>query len=657
MSVSAHFFRTLKFRMTVVVILLVLVASMAVALAALIQAERDMRSVIGDQQYALLSATAAQIDAQLEAKRLLLAGLAESMPRGRALNAARLRAFAEEHPAARRQFLNLVLYDRFGDLRFAFDGAALPPEQNKEAQEFYAQTVNRKRGLVSQPFRSVLSDKAVVLLSHPLLNEQGEVEMVLAGSIDLQNEAFLKHFGENKPGKTGFMFIMTSRGILIHHPNPARILEHINARPGLNLATQQALAGFEGWTEALNKDGSEGIYAYKHLENANWIISARYPVDEAFAPMIAMRSNALWTAVPLAVVSGLLAWLAILRLLAPLARLRQHVQNILEGRAPIGVLQRRRRDEVGELSSAFHELMAEREAAQQRIATSERRTRAIADVLPAMVAYLDRDFRFHFANEHFRDLIGLDPAAMLGKTVQQVLGNEMMRKVHHHLEACLRGERVRYERDATDSRRRVHMLVDMIPDRAADGSVVGIYVMAQDITRMKEIEERLIQLARIDTLTGIANRLMFEELLQLAIARSRRNREAMALAYLDIDNFKNINDTLGHGAGDAVLKAFASRLVGAVRATDTVARLAGDEFVIVFEQVRMPDEAASMAAKIVDAMREPLLVNGHQMVVTTSIGLALHTSDDESAEQLLGRADRALYAAKRAGRNCYALAA
>jgi len=657
MPVTPHLLRTLKFRMAVVVILLVLTATVVVTSVALVLAERDMRGVIGDQQYALLSATAAQIDSQLEGKRLLLAALAESMPRGADFDPRRLKEFAEQHPAARRQFPNLVLYDRFGDMRYSFDGGAVTSQQSPESREFFAQTLLRKRSVLSQPFHSSVSGKSVVLISQPLLDAKGDVEMVLSGSIDLRNSSFLREFGQNRPGKTGFMFIMTSKGILIHHPDPSRILEHINVRPGLNQATEKALGGFEGWTDAANKDGNEGIYAYKHLNSADWIVAARYPVDEAFAPMIAMRRDAAFAAAPLAVVAGLLAWLAILRLTAPLARLRNHIANIRSGKADIGVLLRRRRDEIGELSTAFHELMAEREAAQERIAASERRTRAIADVLPAVVAYLDRDLRYLYVNEHARDLIGVEPASILGKTAHEVFGRRLMSVLEPHFLACLRGERVRYERDATDSRRRVHMLVDMIPDITPAGSVVGVYLMAQDITRMKEIEERLIQLARVDTLTGIANRLMFEELLQLALSRSRRNRVPMALAYLDIDNFKTINDNFGHGVGDAVLKAFAARLVGAVRATDTVARLAGDEFVIVFEQVHSPEETARMAAKIVDSMREPLDLPGAPLQVTTSIGLALHTDDTETAEKLLSRADRALYAAKNNGRNGYALAA
>jgi diguanylate cyclase (GGDEF)-like protein len=164
-------------------------------------------------------------------------------------------------------------------------------------------------------------------------------------------------------------------------------------------------------------------------------------------------------------------------------------------------------------------------------------------------------------------------------------------------------------------------------------------------------EARFKQLARIDTLTGIANRLVFEEVLQQAILRARRNRKALALAYLDIDYFKEINDTLGHGAGDVVLKEFASRLVASVRASDTVARLAGDEFVIVFEQVANAEEAARLAAKIVTAVRSPFRLEDAPRKVTTSMGVALHEGDDETCAELIARADSALYAAKRNGRD------
>jgi diguanylate cyclase (GGDEF)-like protein len=202
----------------------------------------------------------------------------------------------------------------------------------------------------------------------------------------------------------------------------------------------------------------------------------------------------------------------------------------------------------------------------------------------------------------------------------------------------------------------IHTLeTTFVPDQRADGSVAGVYSLTHDTTHMKEIEERLTQLARVDTLTGIPNRLMFEEILQLALGRARRNRQPMALAYLDIDNFKTINDTLGHGAGDEVLKEFAARLVGNVRATDTVARLAGDEFVIIYEQVHNGDEALRLAANIVEAVRRDFCVAGAPMRITTSIGIALRDKDDETPAALVARADAALYRAKRNGRDGYAL--
>jgi diguanylate cyclase (GGDEF)-like protein len=540
MAVTPFLPRTLKFRMTVVVVLLVLAATVTVASLALMLAERDMKSVIGDQQYALLSSAAAHIDSQLTAKRTLLATLADSMPPDLIADPRKLQAFLEQYPSARKEFLNLLVFDRLGTLRITTAAGIATVVQDPARLPFYRQALGARRSLISPPFHSPVSKVPVVLITQPVLDPGGRIVMVLAGSIDLAHAPFLEQIAAQKPGKTGFMFIMTAQGILVHHPNKARVLEHINARPGRNAATEKALNGFEGWTEATNKDGSEGIYAYKRLLSTDWVVGARFPVDEAFAPMIEMRHQAVVAAAVVAAVAGLVAWLVILILLRPLERLRNHVNNIRHGRSEIGVLLRRRRDEIGQLSCAFHVLMAEREEAQERT---------------------------------------------------------------------------------------------------------------------RDSEQRLIQLARIDTLTGIANRLKFDETVLQAMGRSRRNRQPMALAYLDIDNFKAINDTLGHGAGDSVLQHFAMRLAESVRTTDTVARLAGDEFVIIFEQVHNRDEAARLAAKIVDAVRRPMTIAGKPMAITTSIGVALHGhGDDEDPVELVARADRALYAAKRNGRDGHALA-
>ncbi len=897
---------TLKARMATVVILLVLGATTLVTTGALVLAERDMKSVIGSQQFAVLSTAAAYVDEQIENKRAILATLPEGLAPGMHAAPDSMQKLLESRPIARGEFFNIVIFDRGGRLV-----ATLRPDFNEtritaNTQPYFENTIKTRKGLVSEPFLSRLSGRPVVVLTQPVLDKAGDVAYVIVGSIDLQKSDFFGPINALKPGKTGFMFIMTAGGILIHHPTQSRLLQHINARPGYNRATEMALTGFEGWTEAKNKDGAEGIYAYKRVRGTNWIVGARYPTAEAFEPLAALRRSAILAASGFAAVAGLLSWLAISRLLAPLQRLRSGLARVHQDDADIALLRIKRRDEIGDLAHAVYTLTAEREQAlahardnetlvrnilqhapdafissdkqgrivewnaqaertfgwrrdeavgrsiaelivppamrnahaagmehfartgsgpiintrvrvhalrrdgsevpvelsigalrhgddhmataflhdiservafEEKIAAGERRARMIADSMPALVAYIDRDLRYRFTNEHYQYLLGLDPRSMLGKTIQEVFGADLFRLWEEPIRRTLRGERVHVERLSPELGQSMHMMVDLVPDIGEDGAVAGFYLMAMDITqrkeaeltqaasekrlrlvtdnlpvlisyldheqklrfgnatyqrwmnidpnavlghtladiigahqyskcqpylarayrgevvsfelrtllhgevrtldttflpdlqpdgsvagvyalshdmtRMKAVEEQLIELARIDTLTGIANRRKFDEVLWQAMERCRRQRNTMALAYLDIDNFKAINDTLGHGAGDEVLKAFAARLQRTVRAIDTVARLAGDEFVVVFENISHPAEAAALAAKVVGAVREALSLPGGDMRITTSLGIACYSGGKETQQELIARADRALYAAKRKGRNCY----
>ncbi|GGY03188.1 sensor domain-containing diguanylate cyclase [Pseudoduganella dura] len=172
----------------------------------------------------------------------------------------------------------------------------------------------------------------------------------------------------------------------------------------------------------------------------------------------------------------------------------------------------------------------------------------------------------------------------------------------------------------------------------------------------KQAADDLHRMATTDVLTGTHNRRMFDQFLPAALARARRSGDSVAVAFLDIDRFKSINDTHGHAVGDAVLVEFARRLQGAVRCTDTVARLAGDEFVIVYEQVRGFDEAHQLGGKILAAMAEPFRAGGATLCVTASIGISV-TRHHTSAEAIMQSADYALYGVKAAGRNGYAVTA
>jgi diguanylate cyclase (GGDEF)-like protein/PAS domain S-box-containing protein len=289
-------------------------------------------------------------------------------------------------------------------------------------------------------------------------------------------------------------------------------------------------------------------------------------------------------------------------------------------------------------------------------AADQRRLKAITDNLPALISYVDSDERMTFANETFRSWLGVDPAAMTGRSFADVLGPVRYEQRRAGMRAALGGERIEFEMALDSAGAQRILRTTYIPDVQPDGRVAGVYGLSADITAMKEVEGRLAQLARIDSLTGLANRRQFEEIFQQAAARSRRHERAMALMFLDVDHFKSINDGHGHGTGDAVLKAFASRLLECVRSTDTVARLAGDEFVIVLEGLHERDEAALVARKIVERMREPVTVGDKTLAVTTSIGVALCDGHDAVLEDVIALADDALYQAKREGRARFAVA-
>ena len=294
---------------------------------------------------------------------------------------------------------------------------------------------------------------------------------------------------------------------------------------------------------------------------------------------------------------------------------------------------------------------------QNALASGEDRLRTITDNLPVLISYIDREHRFQFANGTFRDWLSVEPSAVVGQHVRDIAGPALYEERRQQIDRALAGERVDFEMQSMTQGVMRHLQTSYLPDRRPDGSVSGIYTLSTDVTVLKNAEQQMRQLARYDTLTGLPNRLQFEEKLPEAMARCARTRRPMALMFLDVDKFKSINDTLGHSAGDEVLKEFGHRLVACVRKTDTVARLAGDEFVVILEGLNSIDEPQFVARKIIATIGAEFEVMGRSLPVSTSLGVVLYEGGEISAARLLARADEALYEAKAAGRNTFRVAA
>jgi two-component system cell cycle response regulator len=163
----------------------------------------------------------------------------------------------------------------------------------------------------------------------------------------------------------------------------------------------------------------------------------------------------------------------------------------------------------------------------------------------------------------------------------------------------------------------------------------------------------LESLALKDPLTGLANRRLLAERMSMALDHARRNQSAMAVVYLDLDGFKQVNNTFGHSAGDGLLKMVAGRLLATVREEDTVARLGGDEFIMGLWHLRSAGDAAMVASKVIEAISQPYCVEGHSVSITASAGIGIYPLHGEDADTLMRSADEALYETKRAGKNAY----
>ncbi len=175
----------------------------------------------------------------------------------------------------------------------------------------------------------------------------------------------------------------------------------------------------------------------------------------------------------------------------------------------------------------------------------------------------------------------------------------------------------------------------------------------RELTERKWAEEALVRMATHDPLTGLPNRRLFNDRLNLELAHARRNQRKLAVMLLDLDHFKDVNDTLGHSEGDKLLQAVGVRLISLLRKSDTVARMGGDEFTLLLPEIAQAEDATQVAPKILEAFREPFEFNGHELHITTSIGIALYPDDGEDADTLMKNADIAMYRAKEQGRDNY----
>lgn len=308
-------------------------------------------------------------------------------------------------------------------------------------------------------------------------------------------------------------------------------------------------------------------------------------------------------------------------------------------------------DHPGEMEVVYSARdVTERMLAEAALADSQIRLRTITDNVPAVIAHVDTDQRYTFVNAYAVHVTGLEAPAHIGRTVEEVRGSAVYALLRPHIEKVLGGAATTFEYEVVRDADKRTFQATYLPATTADGAVSGFYTLTTEITQIKQVERQLDFLAHHDALTGIANRLSFRESVTLAVERAASTHEPLLLMMIDIDRFKQINDTYGHAAGDTALSEVAARLRTSIRKSDLLARIGGDEFVVLCHDIGDVETASQMAQKFIDAMLPPVALGESNLHVSLSIGVGL-CRQATSPDALAQIADEALYQAKEAGRN------
>ncbi len=292
---------------------------------------------------------------------------------------------------------------------------------------------------------------------------------------------------------------------------------------------------------------------------------------------------------------------------------------------------------------------------RKRIEDELRTLSSALDQSAAAVVITDARGIIEYVNDRFTKLTGWDAAEVKGRPADILADPDGGPEADAMAKAMSQGRPWKGEARGRRKTGEVYWEhTSIAPVRDADGGITHYVAVKEDITRRKESEQRVWQQANYDTVTGLPNRVLFQDRLAQSLTRARRRGERLCVMFIDLDRFKYVNDTLGHEAGDELLREVGVRLASCVRESDTVARLAGDEFTVLLPDPGADKDITAVAARILEMLRERFLIaGGREVFVGGSIGVALFPSDGEDTGTLLKNADTAMYRAKENGRNTY----
>lgn len=618
---------------------------------------------------------------QIDTKRMLLQHVAEERERSAALLASKMEILQTTLAAVASKITPAMLEDRAGLTRFLhsqtsihvlFDTIFVAPadgvmlsrvrhgEDSTELKdigdrEYFHRVMQTGLPVVSSPIMGRISKAPIVVIAVPIKSPVGKPIGAFAGVLLLKSSGVLASLSHDDTLDLARELVIDANGAIVTHQDPMRIMGRAENEPGLT-------ASYEQWVKDGRTIHSEGV---AHLSDgylvsmagiplADWMVVRVMPESVALQPLIAAQRTA-WrvsagVGATAALLAGVLAWFITRRI----SILRRRAERLLDDSVPTDTDWPHGNDEVGQLSRAFLQVVHERQLRQEETQGLLQQLEAVLNNAEVGIGFT-RNGRFELVSQHFSRIFGWEKSMTRGQRTRMLYASD---EAYEAIAARARPaltEHGAFDGELELVRRSGERFWAHIRGRAVvpgDPSQGTIWIV-EDVTQAREKRERLAWVASHDSLTGLANRAEFESM--LADATSRAKQHPFCALFIDLDRFKQVNDSAGHAAGDALLREVSTELVGHVRQTDTVARLGGDEFAVLLPQCPTP-QALAIAEKLRTAVeRYELRWEGQRLSVGASIGLVPVDGTFADHAEVLRAADTACYAAKRSGRNRVAM--
>ena len=661
MSLSLFKRDSLKTRVTLFTLVIFLLSIWVLVFYVSQKLRVDMQRVLGKQQFSTVSFLAANANRDLTDRLDALGRIAGMFDSNAPEKASVLAGILEARPVLQNQFNG-------GIVALGADGVAVaefPVSAGLIGTDFMgidsvAPALNEGRSLIGHPFMDTKRQVPLFAMTVPIRDAQSNVIGALVGLTDLSKPGFLDQTIESYYGMSGYFLLEHAKTrLIITSTGRTRLMERL-PDAGVSPLIDRFVEGFDETGVMTDSTGVEILASARRIPVADWFIVAALPTDEAFALIYSMQHHMTEAALLMSILAGGLTWWWLRRELSPMLAAVRTLTALSDTGQPPQALPIARHNEIGELIGGFNRLLETLAQRETALHESEERFKALHDASFGGIAIHDngtiKDCNQGLADltgYSFEELIGMNGLLLVAPEYRELVAQTIKSGLDHRYDAeGLRKDGSRY-----------HLSIrgKSIPYK---GRILRVSEL-RDITERKAMEELVRQQALHDTLTKLPNRRLLNDRLRQTMAASKRNGSYSALMFLDLDNFKPLNDAHGHEVGDLLLIEVAERLKTCVRETDTVARFGGDEFVVLLtelntDQVESAAQAGIVAEKVHIALSKPYkLTIRHdglpEKIVdhrcTASIGVALLINHDDSQEEILKRADMAMYQAKEAGRN------